>query len=350
MKNSLKHVRLAPQLHEELLRRIWSRSYPVGTQLPSIRKLCSEFNVGKHSVEEAVALLARDGYLKRHPGRAPLIVMPQRKGLLRLAATGMNTSNESRMYYEKSPRRWLFKDSVFQALRKYNCHCTSIYDPQTLAQAVPVLDGVVHFQFLDKPHNPAPEVGLPVLTVKNMLEDKLCCNTVYTDRDKAVEKAAYYMISHGIKSVLSLQRGNDVLHNEREKLLKSILCQFGLASDCLRTVLTEGVSEKNAIGPLKMYLATAPELPLAVLAQGDLLARGAAKVAAECGLQLKKDIIIIGCTGLPETASWHPAVTSLTTPFADLGKCAAESIIKLIETKHDLEPQIVYGQLIIRET
>ena len=350
MKKSLKHIRLAPQLYEELLRRIWCGDYPAGTQLESVSKLTELLGVGKHSVEAAVDMLAADGYLKKHPGRAPLIVMPQRKGVLHLAATGMNTSGELQMYYEKSPRRYLFKDSVLRALRKNNCHCTSIYDRQTLQKALPVLDGIVHFQFLDKPHNPAPQVGLPVLTVKNMLEEVLQPNTVYTDRDQAVEKTAYYMISYGVKSVLSLQRGNDVLHNEREKLLQKIMDGFGRSDLFYHTAITQGVGEKHAAAPLKAFLEKDPRRPIGVLAQGDLLARGCAQTALECGLQLKKDIIIVGCTGLPEAASWHPAVSSLTSPFASLGKCAAESVIKLIRSKQDLEPQIIYGQLIIRET
>lgn len=350
MKNALKHILLPPQIYEELLRRIWSAEYPVHTQLPSVSKLTAEFNVGKHSIEEAVAMLANDGYLKRHRGRAPLIVMPAGKKILRLAATGMNTTAESQMDYVRSPRRWLFKESVLQGLRQHNCHCAGVFDRSTLEKTRPMLDGIIHFEFLDKPHNPAPELGIPVLTVKNMLENELRPNTVYTDRDRAVEKSAYYLISHGIKSILSLQRGNDVLHNEREKLLLRTLADSGSQDIPLYSAVTEGIREKNAVAPLKAFLAQKPELPVGILAQGDLLAKGAAQTALDCGLQLKKDIVIIGCTGLPEAANWHPAVTSLTSPFSELGKRAAETIIKLIETGQDQPPQIVYGQLIIRET
>ncbi|MBR7143502.1 MAG: GntR family transcriptional regulator [Lentisphaeria bacterium] len=350
MRNNLRHFHLVPQLYEELLRRIWSGFYQTGTQLPSVKVLQEELQLGKHTVEKAVCMLADDGYLKRHPGRAPLIQIPRNKNVLRLALSGMNTVGESQMHYEKSPRRWLFKEAVQQALKQHKCHCVGVFDRQQLNKVLPVLDGIVHFEFLDKPANPAPEVGKPVLTIKNMLESSLQENTVYVDRNQALEKVAYYMVFHGVKSVLSLQRGNDVLHNEREKQLERILTELGWAPGFMHSMVTEGVNEKHSAAPLKAFLAQNPQLPLGVLCQGDLLACGAAKTALAMEMQLKKDIVIIGCTGIPEAEHWRPAVSSLTSPFQAMGQCAAKSIIKLIKQKSNLPPQVVNGQLIIRET
>jgi len=350
MKNTLKHIRLAPLLAEEILKRIWSGRYPAGTRLASIRELRKEFPVGKHSLESAVAMLACNGYLKRHAGRTPLIRMDRRSGVYRIAMCDFRMPERRTVRYETSPRSWLFKDAVAQALRRRNCHCVSIGSPEELQAVAPVVDGLIQFIFIDRPVPPICGFAAPVLTVKNTVEEPLTANTLYTERDQALEKAAYYMISHGIRSLVSLQRGSDPLHNEREKHLRRILRNFGWSGNPVQTLATGEVMEKNAVGPLRAFLHKKPPLPLGVLAQGDLLARGAAGLAVEMGLRLKKDIVIIGCTGIPEAADWRPAVTSLTSPFQAMGKCAAEGILRLIAGEKELPPRIVHGQLLIRET
>lgn len=60
------------QIRELLLRRLRSQ-FEVGDRFPSEKVLCEEFEVSRETVREALAWLAREGYISRHRGRGSFV-------------------------------------------------------------------------------------------------------------------------------------------------------------------------------------------------------------------------------------------------------------------------------------
>ncbi len=352
MKQPLRHTLLAPQLTEILLRRIWLGQYAPGSRLPSVRELQREFQRGRHSVEAAVRALADSGWLKVHPGRTPLVTARRRPGVYRIAfCISDGVCDTVDFGYEESPRSWLYLDAVRRALRERRQACAALARSDDWNHAAGFVDGIVRFDFGETPdRSPGLDFSVPVMTVRAAGRECDEPDTICVDRDAAVDKAAYYLISHGVRTVISLQRGNDALHTEREGRLRGILRDYSFEPVVFQVGATGDILEKCAAAPLERLLRKNPALPLGIFAQGDLLARGSARIAAARGWKFKKDVVVIGCTGLTEAAHWQPAITSITSPFAELGECAAQTILERLRSGVPQPPRRVTGKFIIRET
>jgi GntR family transcriptional regulator len=67
------HQKLYFQLYEILKRKIESREWSIGSQIPTEEELCKLFNVSRVTVRTAVMELVRQGYLKRQQGKGTFI-------------------------------------------------------------------------------------------------------------------------------------------------------------------------------------------------------------------------------------------------------------------------------------
>jgi LacI family transcriptional regulator len=59
----------------------------------------------------------------------------------------------------------------------------------------------------------------------------------------------------------------------------------------------------------------------------------AVKVALKKGLSIPKDLQVIGFDGIPLSAYFYPAITTIVQPIYEMGKRATELLIQLVEKK-----------------
>lgn len=77
-------------------------------------------------------------------------------------------------------------------------------------------------------------------------------------------------------------------------------------------------------------LINLPEPPTAVFVMSDLMAYGALNCAHDIDIRIPEDIAIIGFDNLPYSKYFYPQLSSIQVPLYDMGKYAAEALIKLI--------------------
>lgn len=90
----------------------------------------------------------------------------------------------------------------------------------------------------------------------------------------------------------------------------------------------------------------------AIFAYNDVIAIGAYMAINQKGLKIPDDISIIGYDDIEMASIISPRLTTVAQPFYDMGKTAAELIIKRIKEDTSSTPQVILlpTKLIIRES
>jgi DNA-binding LacI/PurR family transcriptional regulator len=115
----------------------------------------------------------------------------------------------------------------------------------------------------------------------------------------------------------------------------------------------EGDSPSPQLGYMatKMLLASG-EAFSALFSFNDISAMGAIRALREAGLHVPEDVSVVGFDDIQSAAFQNPALTTVRQPLREMGRAAAEILLKRINRpgselhdKHTVEPQLV-----IRET
>ena len=91
--------------------------------------------------------------------------------------------------------------------------------------------------------------------------------------------------------------------------------------------------------------------PTAIFAANDAMALGAIYAIQDAGLNVPKDIAVVGYDNRNFTKTVRPRITTVSMPVIEMGGVAAELLLRQIAEGRKEEEEIkVKGQLIIRET
>lgn len=127
------------------------------------------------------------------------------------------------------------------------------------------------------------------------------------------------------------------------------LTAAGIAPDP-SLVVEAGTAEDDGITAMQELLSL-PEPPTAVVAAGDALAFGAMHALRDAGLEVGRDLALVGMGDLPLAAHTHPPLTTLRVPRRALGAELARRLIAMIERRAPEEPGTSLRlQLIVRRS
>ena len=90
--------------------------------------------------------------------------------------------------------------------------------------------------------------------------------------------------------------------------------------------------------------------PTAIFAGNDEMAAGVYKAARDLGLQIPRDLSVVGFDDSPVATRMYPLLTSVRLPIRDMGHMAAAKLIHRRSNKHSSEATEVIPQLIVRES
>jgi LacI family repressor for deo operon, udp, cdd, tsx, nupC, and nupG len=87
------------------------------------------------------------------------------------------------------------------------------------------------------------------------------------------------------------------------------------------------------------YLSLAPaERPTAIFAASDEIAIGCMKALKDGGLAIPRDVSVAGFDGIDYSAMYDPALTTVLQPRAELGRLAAENLVRRMNRDSPPEP------------
>lgn len=157
-------------------------------------------------------------------------------------------------------------------------------------------------------------------------------NCIFTTNKQGAYTAVEYLMGLGHKRIatihgsLNIQPGADRLEG-----YKAALKDHGLPVN--EELILDGNFYRKIAYEKMLKLLELDELPTAVFIASDEMALGAVKAIREKGLEIPKDISIIGFDDNPICTELFPQITTVRQPISEMGRLAAELMIKLIGGK-----------------
>ncbi|MEP6482336.1 MAG: LacI family DNA-binding transcriptional regulator [Rhodoglobus sp.] len=127
----------------------------------------------------------------------------------------------------------------------------------------------------------------------------------------------------------------------REAGYRRALADAGIAYN--PALVREGLYEQETAREPAMSLLRSSARPTAVFAANDLSGIATLQAAAELGLEIPRDLSVIGFDDIPEASQMTPPLTTIRQPMKTLGATAARMVVALmagetLESTHVLLP------------
>jgi LacI family transcriptional regulator len=175
--------------------------------------------------------------------------------------------------------------------------------------------------------------------------------SIALDNAGALETAIYHLLATGHRRIAVF---SGPVHNtppvfDRLRGATARIRHYGLDFPDEWCVVTEDY-ESHTIRAGARRLLDSHRCPTAVALTGDILALG---LVAECrtrGLEVPRDISIIGCGDTEMGRYVDPPLTTVRMPFAEMGEAAARNLLALIAGQRPSMRVVLPHRLIVRHT
>jgi LacI family transcriptional regulator len=191
--------------------------------------------------------------------------------------------------------------------------------------------------------------GFPYVLIDQMDEHNKSTVVDSTNWQGSYE-ATRYLIKLG-HTRIGFITGIMAIHSARERLVgyKAALREAGLTID-------QGLIAAGDFHPTGGYKATQRLLeqkppPTAIFASNDLSAFGAMDAIRHAGLDIPKDISLIGFDDIPQASTTYPKLTTIRQPLTEMGKVAVKLLLEQIGQPKIKPRQVTLEtQLILRDS
>jgi LacI family transcriptional regulator len=186
--------------------------------------------------------------------------------------------------------------------------------------------------------NTEPQPGLVVVAVDNYF---------------GAEQATQHLIDQGRRKI-GIITGPLTWWEARERYdgWKSVMQKAKLEAPSSLVVEGDWTADAGEKG-LQQLLAQEPGID-ALFASSDQIALGALSTAHRLGLQIPRDLAIVGFDNIPESACFWPPLTTVYQQLIDVGRIAVQTLHRMIEanrqltTSEEASVTLVKPELIIR--
>jgi LacI family transcriptional regulator len=175
-------------------------------------------------------------------------------------------------------------------------------------------------------------------------------NSVVPDDIYGASLAVEHLIQLGHRSIAYIS-GPANWHNSKERLegYKKTLVNHGIP--LVEEWIRPGDWEVEGGYQGAQSLLQLSNRPTAIFAANDLMALGAIYAIQDAGLSVPRDVAVVGYDNREFTGIVRPNITTVVMPVYDMGRIAAEILLRQIaDGTRDHEEVKVQGELIIRET
>jgi LacI family transcriptional regulator len=206
-------------------------------------------------------------------------------------------------------------------------------------------------------HDPAIEAlqaaSFPFVLV-NRHTDPIPPNAVVPDDHAGAMAAVEHLIALGHRRIAHIAAADAISTGHGRRLgYRDALARHGLPDD--PALLVEGSLREQGSYEAMIRLLALTEPPTAVFAVNDLAAAGALRAAQEAGLQVPRDLSVVGFDDLSTAVHTIPRLTTMRLPLYDMGMMAAQHLLAQLardkaSLEASLEPIVVPLTLIARES
>ncbi len=229
------------------------------------------------------------------------------------------------------------------------------WDPELEGEAVHQLlsryiDGVIFVEpWRDETNDILDLANKPYVYVYRLFEGD-STNSVILDDLYGARLAVEHLVSLGHRRIAYINGPYGwVTSKERLESYRAVLAENEIPFE--PALVEEGTWEvQSGYRAAQKFLAL-PERPTAIFGGNDLMALGAIYAIQEAGLNVPKDIAIVGYDDREIASLSNPTITTVRTPSFEMGQTAARLIVDRLENQIEIKDPIrVPGKLIVRES
>lgn len=172
------------------------------------------------------------------------------------------------------------------------------------------------------------------LVVINRKVDRTALINVTADEISGAELAVNFLIAHGCRKIALINGPSKIQSSvDRQLGYQQALSMHGMS--VINDWVQDGkFSIQGGYDAMNLLLQHKNNLPDGVFCANDEMAFGALKAINEAGLNVPKDIAIIGFNDSEMCQFTTPALTTIRKPIEEMARLGAEALFALINQKH----------------
>lgn len=213
------------------------------------------------------------------------------------------------------------------------------------------IDGLIAAPTHEKDQNVIHLVkgGLPIVCVDRGLVD-VDVDVVQVENKKGAYTAVDHLAKKGYKRIAYISGIPKIPSSrDREQGYKDALTDNNLTID--KELIKYGDSRHESGVKLCKELLALPNPPDAIFTGNNLITLGALETIHTKGLNIPKDIAIVGFDDMYWSISLNPPLTAVRQPAYEIGKCAAEQLISRINSpERPTSHMILKTELMVRNS
>ncbi|MCK6576874.1 MAG: GntR family transcriptional regulator [Anaerolineae bacterium] len=349
----------APHLHVQvaaiLKKRIHNGTWSSGSSIPSEKELCAEFDVARGTVRQALASLEAEGYLSREQGRGTFVQWREfsanRSRSQRLAFVVPYVRDSSvptilvgfQQVAEQANYSVIFnhvnndlqqQERVVLKLIDENVAGIALYPINS--ETLPIIENLYNARF-------------PLVLIDRYVRT-FSTDYVMTDHFGGAIRGTHYLFNLGHTRVGFVTWLSPAVSMEHRFLgYSQAVAERGLRLSDRLICRVEGYPMIDRT-PLNEYLS-GPDRPTAVFAANDQIAIAVYRAATSLGLSIPDDLSVLGFDDLDVSAHLDPPLTTIAQPFMQIGRTAAELLLRRISGERgNLEQLALQAAFSLRES
>lgn len=301
------------KIAEDLIEKIVSGEYRLGTLLPPERVLKEHYRVERTTVRRGLELLSRDGYIEKRAGLGSVVVSKVAKG--GSESNSETSPNEKKSAYDAPKKSGLsilallpkngdkgnsFVDEILKSLRsvcKKNGDRLTVLSSDDAGEAASAIsENSINACVIFSEEN---EAVIELLRAKKIPVCFALCrrsgfHCVLPDTEEGCEAAAERLIGGGHESVAFIGSDEEVyLHHEYRNRFSDKISRVCSDADIKKLTNTGGSDEKSGFERLSELIRRAGGSFSAVVAINDEVAEGALKAAHYYRISVPEELSII---------------------------------------------------------
>jgi DNA-binding LacI/PurR family transcriptional regulator len=208
-------------------------------------------------------------------------------------------------------------------------------------------EGIITVDF-----NLAHSLSVPAVSIPGHIDNEGVTNIVL-DHHHAAELALKHLVGLGHQKIAILKgHPESADSHHRWNAVQEVAREMGLPLDPELVMQIDSTDSSPSLGyPLGKRLVESKRPFTALFAYNDISAIGAIRAFQESGLQVPRDVSVVGFDDIPGAAYHYPSLTTVRQPLRRMGEIAVEVLVARIDGEKEWQREIaVQPEIVVRES
>jgi len=333
------------QIKSEIIDKIKSGEYEQGEFLPTLTEICNHYNVSMITSQRAFVELAELGYVERRQGRKAIVTLPTSLKVNKSIGIVYAAGDKSKPDYRHAPWGATILNAIQNTILSDGNIMTLIpenYDYLSIADSLSgyiLIDSHLRTELYDQ----LKATGKPFVVICPHSVHGVRPNQIAPTYHQAGIELAEHFLRGGMKSfgyLVPHEMGEHAHANLKSRMQSffETIANYGFNIENFK-FFECGFYQHEAYADMRELLKSGQlKPPFGLISLGDFIAMGACTALMEAGLQVRKDFMIVGSSGLDVIAQFAPKLSTFVQPLTEMAHQAVALIYDQIRENTTVIP------------